>query len=64
VTRSAIERRESRGAQFREDFPNKDDALGKVNIVVRKAADGSMQIRRDPLPTMPAELQRIVAEMK
>jgi succinate dehydrogenase / fumarate reductase, flavoprotein subunit len=64
VTRSAIERRESRGAQFREDFPNKDDALGKVNIVVRKAADGSMQIRRDPLPPMPAELQRIVAEMK
>jgi len=64
VTRSAIERRESRGAQFREDFPNKDEALGKVNIVVRKAADGSMQIRRDPLPPMPAELQRIVAEMK
>jgi succinate dehydrogenase / fumarate reductase flavoprotein subunit len=64
VTRSAIERRESRGAQFREDFPNKDDALGKVNIVVRKSADGSMQIRRDPLPPMPAELQRIVAEMK
>ena len=64
VTRSAIERRESRGAQFREDFPNKDEALGKVNIVVRKAADGSMQIRRDPLSPMPAELQRIVAEMK
>ncbi len=64
VTRSAIERRESRGAQFREDFPNKDDGLGKVNIVVRKAADGGMQIRRDPLPVMPAELQRIIAEMK
>ena len=61
---TAIERRESRGAQFREDFPNKDEALGKVNMVVRKAADGSMQIRRDPHPPMPAELQRIVAEMK
>src|SRR5262245_182988 len=32
VTRAALERRESRGAQFRTDFPDKDPALGKVHI--------------------------------
>src|SRR5207302_9687045 len=38
---AALERKESRGAQFREDYPNKDEALGKVKTIVSKAADGS-----------------------
>ncbi len=33
VTRSAIERKESRGAHFRDDYPNKDEQAGKFNIV-------------------------------
>src|SRR5262249_3139448 len=44
VTRSAIERRESRGAQFREDCPSKVDAFSNANIVVRKGPDGRMQV--------------------
>ena len=38
ITRSAIERKESRGGHFREDFPDKDPAYGTFNIVVRKTA--------------------------
>jgi succinate dehydrogenase / fumarate reductase flavoprotein subunit len=64
VARSAIERKESRGAQFREDYPNKDEQFGKLNIHVRKASDGSMQVIRKPLPEMPAELKQIIEEMK
>jgi succinate dehydrogenase / fumarate reductase flavoprotein subunit len=64
VTRSAIERRESRGAQFREDYPDKNEQFGKVNIEVRKGSDGSMQVVRKPLPQMPAELKQIIEEMK
>jgi len=64
ITRSAIERKESRGAHFRDDFPNKDAASGRVNIVVRKGADGTMQARREPIPEMPAELKQIIEEMK
>jgi succinate dehydrogenase flavoprotein subunit len=60
ITRSALERKESRGAHFREDYPNKDPSFGKVNIVIRKDRDGSMQIRREPLPEMPGELKEIV----
>ena len=63
VTRSAIERRESRGGQFREDFPEKDPALGKINITVKKAPDGSMQIQHVPIPEMPVELKQIIEEM-
>ncbi len=63
VTRAAIERKESRGAQFRDDYPNKDAELGKVNIIVWKGADGSMQMRRDEIPPMPDELKKIIEEM-
>jgi succinate dehydrogenase / fumarate reductase flavoprotein subunit len=64
ITRAAIERKESRGGHFRDDFPAKDAAEGKVTIVVKKAADGSMQVRREPIPEMPAELKQVVEEMK
>jgi len=60
VTRAAIERKESRGAQFREDFPDKSAEYGKFNIVIRKAPDGSMQVIRQPLNPTPADLQQVI----
>src|SRR5689334_3889006 len=53
ITRAALERKESRGAQFREDYPNKDERFSKVNTMISKADDGSMRIRLEPLPEMP-----------
>jgi succinate dehydrogenase / fumarate reductase flavoprotein subunit len=64
ITRSAIERKESRGAHFREDYESKDPAFGKVNIIVYKGSDGAMQVRRDPLPEMPEHLKQVIEEMK
>jgi succinate dehydrogenase / fumarate reductase flavoprotein subunit len=64
ITRSAIERKESRGGHFRDDFPDKDAAAGRMNVVVRKSADGTMQVRRQPVPEMPPELKRIIEETK
>jgi len=64
ITRSAIERKESRGGHFREDFPGKDAGFGKVNVIVKKNADGTMNIRRETIPEMPAELKQVIEEMK
>jgi succinate dehydrogenase / fumarate reductase, flavoprotein subunit len=64
ITRSAIERRESRGGHFREDFPNKEPSFGTFNFIVRKGHDGNMEMSRRPIPDMPDELKRIIEEMK
>jgi succinate dehydrogenase / fumarate reductase flavoprotein subunit len=64
VTHAALERKESRGAHFRDDFPAKDETFGKFNIVASKGANGEVQLTREPLPPMPAELQQIIQEMK
>ena len=64
VALAALERKESRGAQFREDYPEKDDAFGKVNTIISQATDGSMQIRLEALPPMPDYLKQVIEEMK
>jgi succinate dehydrogenase / fumarate reductase flavoprotein subunit len=62
ITRLALQRTESRGAHSRLDHPEPDDAKwGKVNGVVAKAPDGTMKAYTTPLPSMPDELQRLLA---
>jgi succinate dehydrogenase / fumarate reductase, flavoprotein subunit len=62
ITRAAMERRESRGGHFREDYPEKDPAGATFNIVIRKGEDARMRLSREAIPEMPAELKRIIQE--
>ena len=64
VTRAALLRKESRGAQFREDFPSKDAEWGRHNIVVKRSTDGGMQVEKRPLAPIPEELKAVIEEMK
>jgi len=64
ITRAALERRECRGAQFRDDYPEKDSTYGAISFLIRKAADGSMQVSREPIPELRPDLKQIIEEFK
>ncbi len=62
VTRCAIERKESRGAHFREDHLGKDEEWGRTTLVIRQGGDGAMELRREAIPPPRDDLQRIIDE--
>jgi succinate dehydrogenase / fumarate reductase flavoprotein subunit len=61
---SAIERKESRGGHFREDYPEKSAEFGAINVMVKQGARGEVQLSRIPLPPMPDHLKQVVEEQK
>jgi succinate dehydrogenase / fumarate reductase flavoprotein subunit len=64
IARAGLERQESRGAHFRDDFPDKHVEFGTFNLVLRRGRDGAMELERVPLKPVPPELQQVIEENK
>ncbi len=59
--RAALERRESRGAQTRNDFPDKDpDDWGRHNLLIRKGVDGAMEVEKVPVVPQTEPQKKII----
>jgi succinate dehydrogenase / fumarate reductase, flavoprotein subunit len=64
IVRCALERQESRGGHWRLDHPDRTDAMGKVNMVSYRQADGSMGVKQVPLEPMPEYYQGLLDKYK
>jgi succinate dehydrogenase / fumarate reductase, flavoprotein subunit len=56
IIRTALERKERRGAQWRLDYDGPDDELGKINLIVKKNERGEVGIEKREIEPMPAHL--------
>jgi succinate dehydrogenase / fumarate reductase flavoprotein subunit len=61
---AGIERKESRGGHFRDDYPEKSAEWAAVNLRITKGPDGHPKIERVPVVPLTDEMKQVIEENK
>ena len=64
ITLAGIERKESRGGHFRDDYPNKSDEWAKYNLRFVKGPDGRPKMERVRVVPLTDEMKQVIEENK
>jgi succinate dehydrogenase / fumarate reductase flavoprotein subunit len=64
ITKCAMERKESRGGHFREDFTEKLENYGHMNMGVNKKESGEMEVTELPKKELTEELEGLIEEFE
>jgi succinate dehydrogenase / fumarate reductase flavoprotein subunit len=64
IAMAGIERKESRGGHFRDDYPDKSAEWAKYNLKMSRGADGRPVMERVPVVPLTDEMKQIIEEQK
>ena len=64
ITMSGLERQESRGGHFRDDYPDKSAEWAKYNLRLTRGADGRPKMERVSVVPLTDEMKAIIEEQK